>query len=335
MTRIIAGLFALFTAAAATAPAQAKVIKLATLIPVGSSWYGPLRDMAEAWQTTSNGAIKVKIYPGGIAGDDPEVVRKIRIGQLQAATITTEGLRRIIPDIMALHLPLLLRSADELDYIRNQISPELKKRIEAKGFTVLNWADAGWIRFFCKKPVVHPDDLKALKVFVWGGDTVLVKAWRDAGYQPVPLAATDILGGLQSGLIDCVPTVPIAALSYQWFGLAPHMTELKWAPFTGATVISTRVWRKFSKETRARMRAAAEQTGKRLKSRIRGLDQEAIEAMKQYGLRVHEVPSDVVPAWEAAARSGYKAFVGPVISPGFLAMVEKQRRNYRAQTRGK
>jgi len=333
MNRIATILLSITAMTSLTTHAQAEVIKLATLIPTGSSWYGPIRDMTEAWQRASNGTVKVRIYARGVAGDDPEVVRKIRIGQLQAGTITTEGLRRIIPDIMAMHLPMMLQSPDELDYLREKLGPELGKRLEAKGYKVLNWIDAGWVRFFCTKPVVHPNDLRALKLFAWGGDTVLVKAWRDAGFQPVPLAATDILGGLQSGLIDCVPTIPIAALSYQWFGLARHMTELSWAPLTGATMISTRIWNKLPRETRNRMQAAAEDMSQRLKSRIRSLDRDSIETMQQYGLIVHQVPTTTRNEWETQARSAYPTFVGTVISREFFARVEHERRNYQSGIR--
>jgi len=331
MKRNIAGLFALVALSANAAPVQAEVLKLATLIPTGSSWYGPIRDMTEEWRKASNGRVTVKIYPGGIAGDDPEVVRKMRIGQLQAATITTEGLRRILPDIMALHLPMMLRSTDELDFLREHLGDELKRRIQAKGYMVLNWINAGWVRFFCKKPVVYPNDLKSLKIFTWSGDPVFVKAWRDGGFQPVPLSATDILGALQSGLIDCVPTVSIAALSYQWFGVAPHMTDLKWAPFTGATVISMRVWNKLPKATRERMLAIAEKTSKVLKNRVRALDRDSIKAMQQYGLKVHEVPSDAMVAWDKTARSAYPAFTDSVVSREFLRKVEKTRRRFNVE----
>ncbi len=326
---ILTGLCAVAVVCGLNTSANAETIKLATLIPTGSSWYGPLRDMADAWQTASNGRLRITVYPGGVAGDDPEVVRKLRVGQLQAATITTQGLGKIVPDIIALHLPMLVHSNAELDYIRTRMQPEIQARIKRRGFTVLNWADAGWIRFFCRKPVVHPDDLKPLKIFVWSGNTAVVKAWRDAGYRPVPLAATDILGGLQSGMIDCVPTVPIAALSYQWFGLARHMTDLKWAPFTGATVIATRAWDKLPNDLRQRMRTIAEKTGNRLKERTRALDRQSIEAMQRYGLKVHKVPPEAMREWEQRAQAAYPAIKGTVVSPKFLRRVEKLKTQFR------
>ncbi|MDJ0972439.1 MAG: TRAP transporter substrate-binding protein DctP [Kiloniellales bacterium] len=331
MTWLKAWLFALVVTITSPLATQAEVIKLATLAPEGSPWYDALRDMAEAWKSASAGAIEIKIYAGGIAGDDPDIVRKVRLGQLQAAAITTEGLLRLVPDIMALHLPMMLRSADELNFVRDQVAPELEAQLEDRGYVVLNWADAGWARFFCKQPVANPEDLRPLKIFVWAGDTHTAKAWRDAGYKPVPLAGTDIHGGLQSGMIDCVPTVPIAALSYQWFGLAPHMTELKWAPFMGATVISARVWRRIPEDLRTRMAAIARETGIKLRERIRGLDQEAIEAMTRYGLMVHQVGPAETSLWEQGARDGYGVFRGSMISPAFLDRVEELRREYRAQ----
>src|SRR5262249_24630082 len=177
----------------------------------------------------------------------------MRIGQLQAAALSGAGLHQIIAEIQALMMPMMLRSDAELDYVRDRIAPELEELLEAKGFKVLNWGDAGWVRFFTKKPVIRPDDLKPLKLFVWEGDPAEVDRWKACGFQPVPLAATDILTALQSGLIEVVPTTPIAALSFQWFGLAPDMTDIKWAPLVSATVISTRTWYALPEALRAQM----------------------------------------------------------------------------------
>ncbi len=331
MNRIKIGLIALCLTLATTWDGRAEIIKLGTLAPEGSPWYDTLRDVAEAWHVASDGSIEVRIYPGGVAGDDASLIRKVRIGQLQAAAVTTDGLSRVVPDIMALHLPMLVRSDEEFDYLKSQVLGDLEAQFAAVGLKVLNWTDAGWIRFFCNVPVSHPNDLRPLKIFVWAGDTASAQAWRDSGYQPVPLAATDILGALQSGMIDCVPTVPVAALSFQWFGLARHMTELRLAPFMGATVISERTWRSISEPLRASMVLIAQDHGRRLQERVRALDQEAIEVMQQYGLEVHEVSEDAVTLWEADARAGYESYRGAVVSPEFLARIEQILSEHRAR----
>ncbi|HTO63633.1 MAG TPA: TRAP transporter substrate-binding protein DctP, partial [Bradyrhizobium sp.] len=290
-----------------------------------------LQDMGAAWKADSGGSIELVIYPGGVAGDEPDMVRKMRIGQLQAAALSEAGLHQILPDIRALMMPMVLRSNAELDCVRDRIAPELERRFEAKGFKVLNWGDAGWIRFFTTKPVVRPEDLKPLKLFVWAGDdTAVADAWKDAGYQPVPLAVPDILTGLQSGLIDAVPTTPIAALSYQWFGLAPHMTDVKWAPLVGATVITMQAWNLIPDPLKPQLLQAAQSVGARLRQQVRPSEDAAIKAMVSRGLTIHPVPPAIQAEWEASATAGYRNRIASLVRPAMLAEVERSRDECRA-----
>ena len=315
-------------------PASARTIKLATLAPEGSPWYDIIRDMAETWEQASAGRISVRIYPGGVAGDEPDMVRKMRIGQLHAAAISGAGLPEIAPEVRALMMPMMLGSDEELDYVRQRIGPRLEAILEAKGFKVLTWGDAGWVHFFTRQPVVRPEDLKPLRLFVWAGDDAHVEAWKDAGYRPVPLAATEIHTALQSGLIDAFSTTPIAALSFQWFGQAKHMTDLKWAPLIGALVISTRTWRAIPDDLKPNFLEAAREAGARMRREIRKLGDEAVEVMKKHGLVVHQVPPAVAARWEKSARAGYASIVGRVVPAEMVAEVERLRNEYRASRGG-
>lgn len=231
------GLIALFFMATSQPAIAAQTIKLGTLAPDGSVWHLALQDMAASWEEISRGEIKVRIYPGGIVGDDADAVRKMRIGQLHAAGITGQGLSQIDADMRVFQTPMLLESDGELDYVRERVGPKLEERLQQKGFKVLSWNDVGWVYLYSKEPVVSPDDLRAMKLWVWAGDAVWAEALKSIGHHPVPLPATDIHMALQSGLIDAFSTTPVAALSYQWFGQAPHMTRMKWAPLTGAIII--------------------------------------------------------------------------------------------------
>lgn len=205
-----------------------QTIKLGTVAPEGSPWHRIVREMGDAWSKATGGKIQLRIYPGGVAGDDPDMIRKMRVGQLQAAMLTAQGLAQVVPDIRALEMPLLLTNYEELDYVKERITPRLEPLFEAQGFTVLNWGEAGWVYFFTQKPVVRPEDLKPLRLFIWSGnDTTYMSAWKDAGYNPVPIPATEILTGLQSGLINAFVAPPIAALSFQWFGLAKKHDRLE------------------------------------------------------------------------------------------------------------
>ena len=274
--------------------------------------------------------MRVRIYPGGIAGDESDMVRKMRIGQLHAAALTGAGLAGIAQEVQALQMPMMFRSDAELDYVPDRMKPRLDGALAAKGMRVLNWADAGWVYFFTQKPVVSPEDLKPLKLFAWVGETAHISAWRAAGYNPVPLPATEIHTALSSGLINAVPTTPIAALSHQWFGLAKHITDVKWAPLVGATVITNRGWRKIPAALKSRLLKAARDMGMKLRPKLRRLDVEAVTIMKKHGLTVHAVSPRIKAAWEKGARRGYPKLIGKIVPKESVAEAQRLRDAFRA-----
>ena len=334
MKIIIVAVLTAIALAGANASAAAQTIKLGTLAPEGSPWYNSVRDMAEAWKVASGGKVKVRIYAGGIAGDEPDMVRKMKVGQLHAAALTGAGLGRIAVEIQALQMPMMFASQEELDYIRERVGPQIEAILEKKGYKLLAWGDAGWVYFFTQKPVVHPDDLKPMRLFTWAGASEYVEGWKAAGYKPIPLAATEILTALQSGLIQAFTSTPVAALSFQWFGLAKHMTDLRWAPLVGALVISTRGLNKIPAELRPQLLSIARDGGVRLQAALPEFSAKAIEVMTQHGLQVHTVPPKVAKEWEKGARAGYPAIIGRVVPAGIVAEVERIRDEYRAsQTR--
>ncbi len=327
--RRIIPLIAFLLLIVASPDARADAVKLGTIAPKGSPWHELMQDLSEAWKEASQGQYSLRIYPGGVAGDEADMVRKMRIGQLHAAALSGVGLHRIAPEIQALQLPMMYRGNDELDYVRARVGGSIEKIIEERGFKVLAWGDIGWVMFFTRKPVVHPDDMKPLKLFTSAGDTVVAEAYMDAGYQVVPLASTDIHTALQAGLIDVVQTTPVVALSFQWFGLAPHLTGVRWAPLVGAIVISNKVWDDIPSEFQTRLLALSRAAGARLQSSVRSLEAEAISVMQRHGLSFHPVPQELLPVWEERARLGYPALVGNHIPPELFREVEHHRNVYR------
>ena len=312
------------------APAAEKaVIKMGTGAPEGSPWHEILKSMEDQWRRSSGGAVELRIYPGGMLGDEPDLIRKMRVGQLQAAAVTAVGLAEIDDAVAALQIPMMFRSYEELDHVRDRLRPTLEKRLQSKGFVVLNWGDAGWVMFFAKEPFASPEDLKKLKLFVWAGDPHSVDLWKAAGFRPVPLAATDILPGLQTGLINAFDTTPLAALTNQWFGLAPHLLDLKWAPLVGATIMTRKAWDSLPQGSREGVRQAAEAAGDRLKGEIRATSDKAIEAMAKRGLTVHPVGPDLQVEWQKAAEAIYPKIRGSLVPADMFDEVKRLRDEFR------
>ena len=283
----------------AAARARPVRIKMATLAPEGSPWHQVLEDIAQDWQELSGGQVRLSIYAGGVVGDEGDVVRKMRIGQVQAAALTVEGLSYIDRGIYGLSLPLLARNYRELDWIRRQVEPELRHRFESKGFEVLAWADIGWIYWFTREPIRTPEELRRLRIFTWAGDPHSPRLWKAAGFHAVSLSAVDVLPGLQTGLIDAVDSSPLSVAAFQWFGVAKHMTDLPWAALTGALIIREESWNRIPAILRPQLLEAAESRSLRIQNEIRYTDGDAVKAMQAHGLKVVTLTADERGQWQS------------------------------------
>lgn len=323
---------ALLLSAPSFAQDKELTLKLGTLAPEGSPFDLIIRDMGEAWKTAG---VKLQMYSGGVLGDEPDMVTKMRLGQIQVGVFTVVGLAKIDKGVQALSLPMLYKDYAESDYVRAKMQPVLEARLAAKGFKVLNWGEAGWVMFFGKQPILTPEDLKKVKFFVWGDDADTMNIWKSAGYSPVPLAATDILPNLQTGLINSFDTTPISALSFQWFALAPHMTNLRWAPLVGATIVTTKAWNKIPEDLKPALLKAAADAGVRFKTEIRAGEQKAIDVMKTKGLIVHDITEDQRQQWETLFQSTYPQISGTVIPADMMAQAIQFRDEYRAKQAAK
>ena len=330
MRAVIASI-CIYLLALSVTPTHAQVIKLGTVAPEGSPWHDAMLETAQKWKELSGGRVTVRIYAGGVAGDEKDMLRKIRIGQLHAAALTSSTLLEIVPDIEAISLPMLVRTDEELDYVIEKLGPEFEARLAKKGFKVLSWSCAGWVYFFTKEPVTTPDDMKRQKLFFWGSDTAYIELLKKWGFNPIPLGIIDLLPSLQTGLVDAFPSPPAAAVLFQMFTLAPHMTDFRWQPLPGTTVISMRQWNKIPADLRPALEGVARDVGTRLQTRIRELEKEAIAVMIEHGLTVHPVSPSVEEAWRKFLReTGYPVFVGPRVSQEMFDAVRSLLDEYRA-----
>jgi TRAP-type C4-dicarboxylate transport system substrate-binding protein len=299
--------------APSSAHAQTVRVKMATLVPDGSSWHLVLKETADDWKRLSGGRVTVTLFPGGIAGDDPDVVRKMRLGTLQAGVLTSVGVAEVDRSVFALGVPLAYSSYEEVYAVLEKLRPKLEASLEAKGFVVLNWADGGWVHFFTQKPVVRPDDLRSLKLFTWAGDTEVTETWKAFGFNPVPLQVPDLMTALQTGLVNAVGTPPQVAVISQYFVHAKNMTDLRWQLLLGATLINKSTWEQIPADLRPALLDSARKAGSRLQQQIRDSEARDIAEMKKRGLNVVSVDPQARAAWQAFAESTYPRLRARVI----------------------
>lgn len=306
---------ALAAALGLCAPAAiAQTLKVGSLAPVGSSWDTTLKRITAEWARLSGGKVRIVTYPGGIVGDEPDMIRKMRIGQLQGAAMTAVGIGRIHPAVLSVGFPLLVRTDEEIDKLLERMSPDFESGIEASGYKLVAWSTSGWIYYYARKPVVRPDDLKAMKLWMWeGSDPNEMATWVSLGFQVVPLKATDVLIALQSGMIDAACVSPIAAAAYQWFALAPNMMDLKWSPLYGGLLLTRSAWQQIPADLRPALLKSAREIGLDMNAANRDNERQALDVMKSHGLQITRPTPQDAALWEAIVAEAAGRLVGRMI----------------------
>ena len=318
--------------AATVAAAPPVKVKLATLAPTGSSYHKSLLAMRETWKKLSNGGVDLIIYADGKLGGEADTVNLMSVNSVQASMLTAIGLSEIEQGVEGLQsIPMGFHSLDEVDYVGEKLRPLLQARLAKKGFVVLFWSDAGWVRFFSKKPFTTPDELKKLKLFTWAGNPPLVEIYKSAGYNPVPLETADILPGLQTGLLETVPAPPVFALVGQMDSRAPYMLELNWAPLVGACVIRKETWEKIPAALHDALLKAAAATGVEIKANGRKESDESVKAMEKRGLKVSKVAPELEAQWRTAAEATYPKIRGPIVPTDMFDQALAAIKEYRAK----
>lgn len=323
----------LFAATLAAGPAAAAdvTLKVATVAPKGSVYHRVLQDMGEKWRAAEGPNARFIVYTDSAQGPEAETVRRMRIGQLSASMVSIVGLSEIDESVSALQkIPLMFRTWEEVDYVRERLRPDLEARLRAKGFVVLFWGEGGFVQFFSKSPYTMPAQYKASRIFAWAGDNPQVELMKSLGYRPVVLELTDILPSLQTGMIDTVPAAPLWALVGQFDRTASHMLRINWVPIVGAVVMNAKSWDALSPAGRAALTKAAAEAGGTLRAQRGARDEEIIKAMESRGLKVLTMTPEADRAWNDLARASWPKVRGTMVPADMFDRVEQLLAEYRS-----
>lgn len=325
-------LAALFLLAALPAGAAGVTLKIATLAPDGTSWMQAMRTSAEEVSQGTDGRVKLRFYPGGIMGNDQSVLRKIRAGQLHGGAITGTGLASIEPDGQVYGLPFTFRSYDEVDYLRQRIDPLLIEDLKRKGYISYGISEAGFAYLMSNRPIREIGDLKDHKVWAPEGDKISVRAFQAVGISPIQLPLTDVLTGLQTGLIDTVGNTPTGAIALQWHTRVKYLTDLPLLYTYGSLLIQEKALKRLSEADRQILQEAIEKAVSKINAQIRKDNQEAMKALAQQGIEL-VTPSDTqMDQWqESVVEATDQLAAEGVFSKERLELLRKTLREYRAR----
>lgn len=303
--------------------AQQFTIKFATLAPEGTTWMNVMKEYDAAIRKESGGRLGFKIYAGGVQGDEKDVLRKIRLGQLHSAGITGVGIGEIAPKARILDSPFLFKSYEEVDYIYQKFDKEFNTAFNEGGYVLLGWAEVGFVYILTNTPVVKKEDLKNVKMWSWEGDPIAEATFKSIGITPIPLSVTDVLTSLQTRLIDGVYTSPLAALGLQWWTRIKYIFTLPLADASGAIVISKKMYDQLPSD----LQEILLRNGKKYMTKLTQLsridNEKALETFKKNGI-IFNSPKDQkqIIEYEEIGKKARLSLVNKLYSKGFLEQIE-------------
>ncbi len=283
LKKLVAVFLFLFLFPAAHAE-EAYVLKFATLAPHGSTWMNIITDWANQVEKESQGRLKFKLYGGGVSGDEPDVLRKIRFGQLHGGAMTGHGIGYIYSPTRVLEIPFLFRSYDEVDHVRAQLMPEIREGFHQSDFELLGWMEVGFIQLFSRVPIYSIDDMKKRRIWLWQGDPLGTAFFAASGLSPVPLPITEVFTSLSTGLIDTTIAPPLGAIALQWFTKTPYMTNIPVMDGIGGLIVSRKFFDGLPKDLQQLLRRTGEEAGARLLVETRRDNEKSLAVLKQHGV---------------------------------------------------
>ena len=302
--------FALFALAVASSFANAATtIKIATAAPDGTAWMREMRAGAEAIKKGTAERVEIKFYPGGVMGDEPTVLRKIKIGQLQGGAFTGGELSQVDKDAQIYSLPFVFKTQDEVDKVRTQLDPLLKQKLEKDGFEILGISGGGFAYLVSVNDIKGKDDLKAAKVWIPQGDRIAEASFKAGGVTPIPLPLADVYTSLQTGLIDAAANTPAGTIAFQWHTKVRHMIDLPLTYVVGILIVDKKAYDGLSPEDRKIVSDELGAAFVRLEKINRDDNAQAREALQKQGIAISKPSAADTAAWEAVGTDARKHLV--------------------------
>lgn len=266
-------------------------IKFATLAPEGSTWMKEMHQLDSEVQSATGGAVAFKFYPGGVSGDEKDVIRKMRIGQIHATGFTGVGLGEILPEVRVLDLPFLFENDKQVEHIYDAMNDYFTRKFAEKGYVLLGWVPVGWVHFFSKHEIQTIDDLKKTKSWMWEGDPLVQEAYSVLNVKPFPLSITDVLMSLQTGMIDTVYSSPVGALALQWSSKVGFMSQIRMGNSTGAVLMTKEQFDRIPPEHGKKVLEISRKILKDLVRKTQEENAKSIDVMMKSGLRMAGMPN--------------------------------------------
>lgn len=330
ITTIVIGLVAALTfISSAESAEQSMVIKIATLAPEGSSWIKTLNAInAEVMEKTKE-KVRFKIYAGGVLGDERDMLRKMQIGQIHGAGLTTAGLSVLFKEIRVLQTPFFFQNYGEVDYVLKKMGPFFKKGFEDKGYIILGWSEAGFIYLMSTAPISSVSEIKKMKVWIWQESPMTKAIFDEVGVAAIPLSAPDVLVGLQTGLVNVVYAPPTGAILLQWFTKVKYITDVPLSYVGGGLVVRKDIFKRLPESSQDLIIEIFQRHLDQLKQITRRENEEALKVMQKHGVQIVTPPQDQVAEFKRLSDTAMARLINHAFSQKVVDAVAAHLESYR------
>ena len=306
-------------------------IKIAVVMPEGSTWTNTLREFSDAVRSETGGNVAIKIYAGGVSGDEVDVLRKMRVNRLHAGGFSGVGLGLVLPEIRVLEAPLLFDSYEEIDYVKEKMFDDFAARFEEKGYVLLGFAEAGFVYLFSNQPIDSVDRLQQTRMWVWKGDRVAENFLSAFGIQGYPLQLADVNTGLETGMIDSFYSPPLAAVAFQWYARAQYMLDFPMVNSTGALLMNKRTFYGLSPDNREIVSRLAKQYSAKLVQLTRKDNTEAVQVLSEAGIKLIPPTPVQIASFKRSAQKNYEMSIPSLYSQDLFDQIRAMLSEYRAK----
>jgi len=305
------------------------IIKLATLAPEGSSWMKTFNLInSEVMKKTEN-KVQFKIYPGGVLGDEMDMLRKLKIGQIQGVALTSAGLSTLFKEMDVLQVPFLFQTYEEVDVTLRKMDSFFRKGLEDNGHVLLGWSEAGFVHLMSTVPIASVADLKKAKVWVWEDSPMSKAIFDEAGVKAIPLTIPDVLVGLQTGLVDVVYAPPTGAISLQWFTKVKYLTDVPLIYLAAGVVVKRDIFKQIPQTSQDFILESFQQHLDRLKDTTRNENREAIKVMTKHGVKIITPSREQIDEYKILSHRAIGRISGQTFSKKVLDEVTSFLESYR------
>jgi TRAP-type C4-dicarboxylate transport system substrate-binding protein len=322
---LIVGCVVAVPSLASVSAAGNTTIRFASLAPSGSSWDKVFRAWGNSVKQQTGGAVQFQWFAGGVAGDERDIIRKMKLSQMDAGALTSVGLGQIARASMVLQMAGIFENYKQLNYVREQMAPDFDAMFQKEGYKLLGWSDVGFARIFSKKAILKPEDYKAVRPWVPREDPALPEMFKIIGANGVPLGIPEVFPALQTGMVDTVVNSAIGAVALQWFRYVTHMSTDANTAIVGAILVRDELFKSIAPDHQKIIIDTGKKANAALQAQVQSEDQKAYKTLIGRGLKEFDpfATPEQQKAWEKINTELLKRMTGRLWSKELLDKVKK------------